>query len=317
MSVETRPDEEMAHTTHHAPVVRRPANHPGEAGRFGNVTLARKPVSDAARMVNLERCPIAGPDSPGRGAFVRECRNRYLEDGLCMLPEFLRPEALDILTEGANGCIGDAWFCDGSHNVYLAQNDFGHGDPGEPPVGDVTARRERTFVGSVPYDRIGEDSSLRRLYLWDPLKDFVSAVLGKPRLHRFADPLGACSVNVFVDGGEHGWHFDESEFTVTLMLQAPQSGGAFQYVPGIRGCAREKAIIAAVLDGDRDHVRELPFTPGALLIFGGGQTLHRVTRVGGARPRLVPVLAYAERPGLKNSDAVRKLFWGRTGTESA
>ena len=27
------------------------------------------------------------------------------------------------------------------------------------------------------------------------------------------DPLGACSVNVFVDGGEHGWHFDESEFT--------------------------------------------------------------------------------------------------------
>ena len=38
MSVETRPDEELAHATHHAPVVRCPADHPGEAGRFGNVT---------------------------------------------------------------------------------------------------------------------------------------------------------------------------------------------------------------------------------------------------------------------------------------
>lgn len=267
-------------------------------------------------MVNPERCPIAGPDSPGQAAFVRECRNRYLEDGLCMLPEFLRPQALDILAEEANGCIGDAWFCDGSHNVYLAQNDFGHGGPGEP-AGDVTARQERTVVGSVPYDRIGEGSALRRLYLWDPLKAFVGAVLGKPWLHRFADPLGACSINVFVDGGEHGWHFDESEFTVTLMLQAPESGGSFEIVPRIRGRADEKAMVAAVLDGDRGHVLELPFTAGALLIFGGRQTLHRVTRVGGARPRLVPVLTYAERPGLKNSEAVRKLFWGRTGTATA
>ena len=168
-------------------------------------------------------------------------------------------------------------------------------------------------MGSVPYDRIDEDSSLRRLYLWNPLKDFVGAVLGKPVLHRFADPLGACSVNVFVDGGEHGWHFDESEFSVTLMLQTPESEGSFEYVPGIRGHEDENAIVAAVLDGERDRVLELPFTAGALLIFGGRRTLHRVTRVNGAVPRLVPVLAYAERPGLTNSEAVRELFWVRTG----
>ena len=74
-----------------------------------------------------------------------------------------------------------------------------------------------------------------------------------------------------------------------------------------------KAIVAAILDGDRSRVRELPFTAGALLMFAGRQTLHRVTRVSGARPRLVPVLAYSERPGLANSDEVRMRFWGRTG----
>ena len=278
--------------------------------------LDEKCAIDPARVVNLERYPIDDPDSTRNAAFAQACRRRFHQDGLRMLPDFIRPQALELLVGETTERLDGAWFCRSTHNVYLTQDDVTPNNPGAPP-GDVSGRQERTFVGSVPYDRIGEDSSLRRLYLWDPLKDFVSAVLGKSRLHRFADPLGACSVNVFVDGGEHGWHFDESEFTVTLMLQAPQSGGAFQYVPGVRGCVREKAIVAAVLDGDRDHVRELPFTPGALLIFGGRQTLHRVTRVGGPRPRLVPVLAYAERPGLKNSDTVRKLFWGRTGTESA
>ena len=281
-------------------------------------------------MVNLERCPIDDPDSAGGAAFRQACRRRFLEDGLCLLPEFIRPEALDVLAEEANGCIGDAWFCRDTHNVYLARDHAGADSNGAPtgdagtPAGDngastddVARRQERTFVGSVPYDRIGEDTALRRLYLWDPLKDFIGAVLGKPRLHRFADPLGACSVNVFVDGGEHGWHFDETEFTVTLMLQAPESGGSFEYVPRVRGREDEKAIVAAVLDGDRGHVLELPFTAGTLLIFAGRQTLHRVTRVSGARPRLVPVLTYAERPGLTNSEAVRKLFWGRAGTESA
>ena len=274
--------------------------------------MAEKFEFNAARMVNLEHCPIDEPGSAGGAAFAQACRERYLEDGLCLLPEFLRPEALEVLAEEATERLGDAWFCNSTHNVYLTENGTEDNDPGAP-IRDVAERQERTFVGSVPHDRIGDDSSLGCLYLWDPLKDFVGAVLGKSRFHRFADPLGACSVNVFVDGGEHGWHFDESEFTVTLMLQAPESGGSFEYVPRIRGRADEKAIVAEVLDGDRRHVLELPFTAGTLLIFGGRQTLHRVTRVSGARPRLVPVLTYAERPGLKNSEAVRKLFWGRTG----
>jgi len=132
-----------------------------------------------------------------------------------------------------------------------------------------------------------------------------------------SDPFGACSINVFVDGGEHGWHFDESEFTVTLMLQKPDKGGAFEYVPRIRGLPDEQVIVQSVLEGSRDRVVDLPFTAGTLLIFGGHQTLHRVTRVSGDRARLVPVLCFSEKPDQVNSEAVRKLFWGRTGPEQA
>ena len=63
-----------------------------------------------------------------------------------------------------------------------------------------------------------------------------------------------------MDGGEHGWHFDESELSLTLMVQAPESGGAFEYVLRIRGRGHEPSIVGTVLDGDRRRVRDLPFT---------------------------------------------------------
>lgn len=269
----------------------------------------KKMAISAADMVDLERYPIADLGGTEGQALAEQCRQRYLDTGLCMLPEFITPDALRILTEETNAISGQAYFCKSTHNAYLTE-----GDP-NLPTEDVAHRQEQTYVGSVPYDQIAEETNLRRLYHWDPLKDFIGQVLGKTEFYRFADPLGALSINVFVDGGEHGWHFDESEFTVTLMLQAPESGGAFEYVPRIRGVANEKEIVDKVLDGDRSQVVELPFSAGALLIFGGQQTIHRVTRVSGDRPRLVPVLCYSEHEDLKNSEAVRKLFWGRTGNE--
>ncbi|MEM9656402.1 MAG: hypothetical protein AAGA65_30260, partial [Actinomycetota bacterium] len=32
-----------------------------------------------------------------------------------------------------------------------------------------------------------------------------------------------------------GWHFDNSSFAVTMLLQAPDGGGSFDYVPDVRG----------------------------------------------------------------------------------
>lgn len=267
--------------------------------------------TDAAALVNLSRYPIAEIASDEGAACAERYRREYLANGLCALPEFISPGPLQRLVAESNAVAGDAYFCKSTHNAYLTEDD------GDVPAEDIAKRREKTFVGSVAYDRLGNGSLLRALYLWDPLKSFIGSVIGKPELHRLADPLGACSINVFVDGGEHGWHFDESEFTVTLMLQRPESGGAFEYVTGIRGAGDEKSLLAGVLNGDRSRVVQLDFLPGTLLIFGGRQTIHRLTRVQGSVPRLVPILCFSEKPGQVNSESVRKLFWGRTGNETA
>lgn len=260
-----------------------------------------------SEIVNLNDYPI---DDISQGAgkdFANVCRDRYEQTGLCALPSFINNQALHLLQQNANDWIENAFFCDNTHNAYLTDsNNQSHA---------VFRRQEKTYVGSVPYDKIPEGAVLNSLYRWDGLCDFIGHVLGKSPFYRFADPFGACSVNVFVDGGVHGWHFDESEYTVTLMLQAPEQGGEFEYVPLIRGQKNEKQIVNSVLDGCRDRVVTLPFTPGTLLIFGGRQTLHRVTKIAGKTPRLVPVLCFAEEPNAQNSEAVRKLFWGREGPD--
>ncbi|MEM7257480.1 MAG: hypothetical protein AAF404_08835 [Pseudomonadota bacterium] len=151
------------------------------------------------------------------------------------------------------------------------------------------------------------------MYRCDWLRDFIRAVLGKQQLFHLADPLGACSINVFTDGGEHGWHYDESEFTVTLSLQKPEHGGSFDFIPMLRDSTEEQQQVQAAIAGRSDSVVELPFTEGTLMIFGGRQTLHRVSRVSGSTPRLVPVLCYSEQPDVCNSETVREMFWGRTG----
>ncbi len=275
-----------------------------------NNTIPNGSSTIAASMIDLSQYPISDLSNAESRAFADRCRLEYQQTGLCMLPGFIKPAALESMANETAEFSDKAYFCKSSHSAYL--------DDGDPNANqsDVANRQEQTYVGSVAYDLIPQNSQLKQLYQWDPLKDFIGHVLGKTNFYRFADPFGACSVNVFVEGGEHGWHFDESEYTVTLMLQAPEKGGTFEYVPQIRGQANEKEIVGSILDGDRDGVVELPFTTGTLLIFGGNQTLHRVTRVTGDKARLVPVLCYAEDPTVVNSESVRQLFWGRSGKDA-
>jgi len=155
----------------------------------------------------------------------------------------------------------------------------------------------------------------------------VRGVLGLPSLHPLADGIGDCTCNVFHPGDEQGWHYDESEFSVTLMLSSAEEGGEFQYIPHCRSPPdggqsgereEEYGRIGVALNSNKDDdlspvggLRNLPLAPGSLAIFKGRTALHRVTVVGGLQTRLVAVLTYNQDPGISNSEDVRELFWGR------
>lgn len=83
------------------------------------------------------------------------------------------------------------------------------------------------------------------------------------------------------------------------MLQTAHSGGACEYVPFMRGDddAGSFAAVGGILDGDARAVQVPEQAPGALVIFRGARTLHRVTATAGTRTRLVAVFSYSHVPG--------------------
>lgn len=259
-------------------------------------------------IVDLTRYPIDGPNSPEGRRLITTCARRFVEDGVVTLPGFLHPDAVRSIAAEATMLVERAFFCRSEHNVYL--------DAGDPslPADHARNRSLTTSVGSIANDLLADDGVLQRLYDSPALTAFVGGVLGLKSLFRTEDPLGAVSVNVYNEGDAHAWHFDESRFSVTIMIQEPDDGGRFEYVRGLREGlgAPDDAGVGRVLDGDTPQVRQLDFPAGTLSIFGGRDTLHRVTPIAGATARLVPVLTYDTAPGAVNSPEVQRLFWGRT-----
>jgi hypothetical protein len=258
------------------------------------------------QMVNLDAYPIAAQDSPACQSLVAEMRGRYAENSVCLLPNFLTKKAVALMAEEAEQAAMDSFRCDDTHNSYLEKD-----DPSLPE--DHPRRRlESTRLNVVGCDQLESDGALQTLYQWDPLRDFIGQVLGYDSFHRFADPIGAMAINVMNEGDTHGWHYDEAMFTVSVMLQAPEEGGQFEFVRGLRSDTHDDyAGLGAVLDGDFAQTTNIPITPGALLLFGGRNLLHRVTNVVGARTRYIATLCYRDRPGVTNSPEVRQLFFGR------
>ena len=63
---------------------------------------------------------------------------------------------------------------------------------------------------------------------------FLAKVLDKRQLYLMEDPLARVNVMAYRSGEALNWHFDRSEFTVTLLLQEPEAGGVFQYRRDLR-----------------------------------------------------------------------------------
>jgi hypothetical protein len=114
-------------------------------------------------------------------------------------------------------------------------------------------------------------------------------------------------------GDQLWWHFDQTDFVVSLALQSSRAGGDFEYVPRIRSADDERYDdVARVLAGTTDRVVTLPMTPGTLLVFAGRHSLHRVSPIRGTTPRLVALFGYDTQPGTMSSELLKAVRYGRT-----
>lgn len=229
-------------------------------------------------LVDVGRWPL---DDPSLHATLHRT---FADENVVVLPGFIREECLPALVRECDDLAKVAY-----HTTYNANLDV------------------------VAYDQFPADSMIRALYEWDGLMNFVAHILGSPVLHRYADPFGALNLAVMRDGHELGWHFDQTDFVVSLAIQPSMAGGEFENAARIRSATNENLdVVEAIRTGERpDLVRVEPMTPGTLMVFNGRWSLHRVSRVSGSVPRHVALLAYDTRPGTDSDDTLKLGRYGR------
>ena len=259
-------------------------------------------------ILDLDRYPLDRPDGAATGALIARCRADLAANGMFNLDGFLKPGALARALAEVKPVLDSASFTHRrSHNIYF-QKDLPGLAPDHPAL-----RLCETVNHTICADQI-PGTMLLRLYEWPPFAAFLAAVMEKPELHTMADPLARVNVMATRDGEALNWHFDRSEFTTTLLLQAPEGGGAFEYRTGLRSEDDPNYDgVARLLEGSDRQVESLHLAPGALNVFRGRNTAHRVTPVAGVRERIIAVFSFFERPGVLFSEEERIGFYGRSG----
>ncbi len=245
--------------------------------------------------------PVTNPE------YLAKCRDILDRDGALVLPGFLTPQAiLQVKAEGDQK-IGDAYFCVSKHNVYLTPADPGFA-PDHPRNIEVVSSK-----GLIGDDQIDEGSPLKQLYNSQDFRSFVRHVVNEPELHPYADPMSSVNLHFAKTGQELGWHFDNSSFAITLLIDKPEAGGVFEYLKDVRDADKGDMnfpVVGDLLSG-KIAPQTLQMEPGTLVLFRGRNSIHRVTPTEGARTRMLAVLAYNSKPGIALSQSARMTFYGR------
>jgi hypothetical protein len=119
------------------------------------------------------------------------------------------------------------------------------------------------------------------------------------------------------EGGALNWHFDRAKFTTTILLQAPDVGGELEYRKDLRTADEPNYDgIVSVLNGENCEVKRDKLSPGALNMFCGVNTLHRVVPIVGDRTRVVSIFSFFDRPDVVFSPKDQIRFYGRTTKKS-
>lgn len=258
-------------------------------------------------LVNLEKYPLDDPDSPRAEAVLDRLREGLERDGAVSLPGFLTPEGLSLLADEGNALAPLAYPGPSEASPYFFNYDLITSDDPTHPVRRKNTRR----LAQVATDLIPHESGLWRLFQWDAVPAFLAKALGYPKLYPAADRYQSLNISVMGEGGCQQWHFDSSPFVTTLLLQAPESGGDFEYVPNLREDDDEHFDeVRRIMDGETNRIRRIEIQPGMLNLFKGHYSMHRVTPVQGPRRRIQSILAYRDAPDKHGSLKSSILHYG-------
>ncbi|RWC89537.1 MAG: 2OG-Fe(II) oxygenase [Mesorhizobium sp.] len=257
-------------------------------------------------ILDLDRYPLDREGSPEWDRLVQQSLAALSVDGMFNLEGFLRPGIAEQAVREIKPVMDTRSHVHKRlHNIYFKPS-IPELAPDHPAL-----RKVETISHTVCADQI-PGSTVMAIYEYEPLVRFLAATMGKARLHVMQDPLARTNVMAYRAGEALNWHFDRSEFTITLLLQQAERGGDLEYRTDLRSDEDPNYEgVARLLEGRDPEARVLHMKPGTLNVFRGKNTAHRVTTVQGDRERMIAVFSYYEKPGVMFSEEERVGFYGR------
>jgi hypothetical protein len=263
--------------------------------------------SEMRDIIDLDRYPINQPGTPAYRELVHNCRAELSRTGMFNLVGFMHPEiARSMAKDHMHRYPAESFRHARAHNIYFKKTVPGL-DADHPALKQV-----ETINNTLCSDQL-IGTPLERLYEYQPFVDFIADVMEKSALFPMDDKLARFNLMAYFEGEALNWHFDRSEFTITLLMQKPVSGGAFEYRSNLRSADDPNYNgVAQLLSGNDPEMQSMSVEPGTLNVFKGVNTAHRVTPVEGDTARLIAVLTYYETPGRRFTDEENMGFYGRT-----
>lgn len=243
---------------------------------------------------------------------IPRLRAGLTKDGVAVLHGFLSARGLETLREEADRLLP---LCHRSVREPAGTVYVEAPDPSYPKGHPRRRPSTGAALGIVAYDQLPQASAIRALYEWKGLSRLLAASLGVPAVYPYADPLGAINLTYMRAGDHLGWHFDQSDFVVSLALSGPEAGGELESASRIRSRDDESyERVGAVLDGRAgEWLTRFEVTPGSLMVFQGRHSLHRVRAVDGTTVRCVALLGFDTEPGTTSTEQLRLARYGRVG----
>jgi hypothetical protein len=249
--------------------------------------------------IDLDRYPLNDLDGEAGQRLIAETQASLEKVGCCSLPGFVRQSVISKMASQASSLAHLAYSGPTEVTPYFFNYDLGDGV--EVPDDHPLKRKGKRNLAQVATDLIPAQHLLSRFYYSPILPDFLTRVLRQP-VYRNQDKYQSLNISMMNAGGCQQWHFDSGRMVTTLLLQQPDAGGIFEYVPGLRSDASENfEQVQRVLDGDTRRNQQIELKAGTLSMFRGHYSMHRVTEVQGNRTRIQAILGFSTDPNHKGS----------------
>ena len=225
--------------------------------------------------------------------------------GILVFKNFINDKGLDQIEQEAIKLKSKSFKSSSEYNVYV--------QPYDPNFSKNSSRNRvmKTTKRCIPNDLISKNSFLVEIYNSMIIKKFFCDILNVNKLYPYNDPLSSININYYNKGDGLGWHFDNSDFTITLLVKNCLNGGQYEFFNKIRykKGAEDYEVISKILD-EKLKGQKVQSQGGDLMIFKGKESIHRVTKVIKGE-RILITFNYNINEGVSLSKESRKTFFGR------